>query len=123
MTRKSRRATRFRRTLELGGSAPQTPRTGLGNPSPKLSTEPGQPQRVVAIRLRKSIRNEWLLVLAGLASVVFGILVFLFPLAGALALVWLISAQAVVTGILLLALAFRARGWRLQVPIGAPAHA
>ena len=78
---------------------------------------------VVAIRLRKSIRNEWLLVLAGLASVVFGILVFLFPLAGALALVWLISAQAIVIGILLLALAFRARGWRKQVPIGAPAHA
>jgi uncharacterized membrane protein HdeD (DUF308 family) len=78
---------------------------------------------VVAIRLRKTIQNEWLLVLAGLASVVFGILVFLFPLAGALALVWLISAQAIVTGIFLLALAFRARGWRRRVPITAPAHA
>jgi hypothetical protein len=30
MTRKSRRATRFRRTLELGGSAPQTPEKDLG---------------------------------------------------------------------------------------------
>jgi hypothetical protein len=46
MRRKSRRATRFRRTLELGGSAPQTPREGLGNPSPKLSTKSGQPQTV-----------------------------------------------------------------------------
>ena len=64
-----------------------------------------------AIRLRKVIRGEWLLILAGLASVVFGILVFFFPGAGALALVWLISAYAIATGILLLALAFRARRW------------
>ena len=65
----------------------------------------------VAIRLRKVVAGEWLLILAGLASVLFGIFVFLFPGAGALALVWLISAHAIATGILLLALAFRARGW------------
>lgn len=65
----------------------------------------------VAIRLRKVIEGEWLLIAAGFASVVFGVLVFLFPGAGALALVWLISAHAIATGVLLLALAFRARGW------------
>jgi uncharacterized membrane protein HdeD (DUF308 family) len=59
------------------------------------------------------LENEWLLILAGLASVVFGILVFLFPGAGApLALVWLISAYAIVSSILLLGLSVRARGWR-----------
>jgi uncharacterized membrane protein HdeD (DUF308 family) len=64
----------------------------------------------IAIRLRKEIRNEWMLVLAGVVSIVFGILVFLFPGAGALALVWLVSFYAVLTGVLLLALAFRMRG-------------
>jgi uncharacterized membrane protein HdeD (DUF308 family) len=66
----------------------------------------------VAIRLRKAIEGEWMLILAGLASVVFGVLVFFFPGAGALALVWLVSAYAIVTGALLLGLAFRARGWK-----------
>lgn len=70
---------------------------------------------VTAIRLRKVIEHEWLLILAGLVSVVFGLFVFLFPGAGALALVWLISAHAIAIGILLLALAFRARGWSRHV--------
>lgn len=62
-----------------------------------------------AIRLRKTIRNEWLMILSGAASIVFGILVFLFPAAGALALVWLISIYALVTGLLMLVLALRLR--------------
>jgi uncharacterized membrane protein HdeD (DUF308 family) len=71
-----------------------------------------------AIRLRKVIQGEWLLILAGIASVVFGVLVLLFPGAGALALVWLISVYAIVTGVLLLALAFRARAWARDVGSG-----
>jgi uncharacterized membrane protein HdeD (DUF308 family) len=62
-----------------------------------------------AIRLRKSIHNEWLLILSGIVSIIFGTLVFIFPEAGALALVWLVSLYAVVGGVLLLALAFRMR--------------
>ena len=42
-------------------------------------------QIVVAIRLRKEIRGEWLLVLGGLASVLFGVLLVAKPAAGALA--------------------------------------
>jgi uncharacterized membrane protein HdeD (DUF308 family) len=68
-------------------------------------------QIVVAIRLRKMVNNEWLLVLIGAASIVFGVLVLVFPGAGALALVWLISFYAVLSGILLLSLAFRVKGW------------
>ena len=62
-----------------------------------------------AIRLRKFVKNEWLLALSGVVSVVFGILVFLFPGSGALALIWMISFYAMLIGILLLGLAFRLR--------------
>jgi len=62
-----------------------------------------------AIRLRKIIKDEWMLILNGIASIVFGTLVFLFPGAGALALIWLISLYAVVTGVFLLGFAFRVR--------------
>ena len=65
----------------------------------------------LAIRLRRAIRGEWVLFLAGVVSIVFGVLVFLFPGAGALALVWLISVYAIASGILLLAAA-----WRLRRP-------
>lgn len=64
---------------------------------------------VMAVRLRRVIEREWLLVLAGIISIAFGVLVFLFPAAGALALVWLISAYAIIAGILLLAAAARVR--------------
>lgn len=73
----------------------------------------------IAIRLRRVIRGEWLLILAGIVSIVFGVMVFLFPAAGALALVWLISFYAVLTGVLLLAAAFRARSWGRGADTGA----
>jgi uncharacterized membrane protein HdeD (DUF308 family) len=72
----------------------------------------GALQIAVAVRVRKAVRNEWLLVLAGLASIVFGGFVLAFPGAGALALVWLVSFYAVLSGVLLLSLAFRVKGWR-----------
>lgn len=64
-----------------------------------------------AIRLRKVITNEWLLVLAGILSIVFGILLSLMPGAGALVLVFWIGAWMIAIGILLLVLAFRVRSW------------
>jgi uncharacterized membrane protein HdeD (DUF308 family) len=66
---------------------------------------------VAAVRLRRQITGEWLLGLAGVASVVFGALVFLYPLAGAIAMVWMVSIYAIVTGALLLALALRSRAF------------
>ncbi|HEU0253676.1 MAG TPA: HdeD family acid-resistance protein [Pyrinomonadaceae bacterium] len=60
-----------------------------------------------AIQLRKYITGEWMLVLAGIASVLFGALLFLNPTAGALAVVWLIGAYAIVFGVLLVALGIR----------------
>ena len=64
---------------------------------------------VAAIKLRKTITGEWMLILAGLASVVFGILLILQPAAGALVMVLWIGAYALVFGILLFVLAFKMR--------------
>ncbi len=64
---------------------------------------------VEAIRLRREIEGEWLLGLAGALSVVFGVLVLLFPTAGAVTLAWLIGGYAVVFGVVLVALGFRLR--------------
>ena len=65
---------------------------------------------VAAIQMRKHISGEWLMVLSGLASVVFGVLLVINPGVGALAVVWIIGAYAIVFGILLIALGFRLRG-------------
>jgi uncharacterized membrane protein HdeD (DUF308 family) len=64
-------------------------------------------QIVGAIQLRKEIDNEWLLILGGVISVLFGIGMMLAPGAGALALVWVIGIYAVITGVVLVALALR----------------
>jgi uncharacterized membrane protein HdeD (DUF308 family) len=67
---------------------------------------------VVAVRLRKKIRGEILLVLSGIASIVFGAIVFMYPLgAGALALLWIIGVYAIFIGAMMLALAVRLRAW------------
>jgi uncharacterized membrane protein HdeD (DUF308 family) len=64
---------------------------------------------VAAVRLRKQIEGELWLILAGIASVVFGVLLVARPAAGALTLLWLIAVYAIAFGVLLLLLAFRVR--------------
>ena len=62
-----------------------------------------------AIWLRKVIEGEWTLILAGALSVLFGVLLVLQPTAGALAIIWLIGAYAIVFGVLLSILALQLR--------------
>ena len=64
-------------------------------------------QIIGAIRLRKEIDNEWLLILSGTISVLFGLGVLLNPGAGALAIVWVIGTYAIIAGVLYIGLAFR----------------
>ena len=62
-----------------------------------------------AIRLRKVIDNEWLLVAGGLLSIAFGIVLLTRPAAGALAVIWIIGAYAIMLGIIEISLAMRLR--------------
>lgn len=62
---------------------------------------------VAAIRLRKEIKGEWLLIASGVISVIFGVLLWLAPGSGAIALAWLIGIYAIVFGVMLVALGFR----------------
>jgi uncharacterized membrane protein HdeD (DUF308 family) len=64
-----------------------------------------------AIRLRKVITDEWLLVLSGVASIGLGILLMLFPGSGALALIIWIGAAAFVSGLMFVVLSLRLRSW------------
>jgi uncharacterized membrane protein HdeD (DUF308 family) len=67
---------------------------------------------VGAIALRKEIEGEWWLVLNGALSVLIGLFMFFQPGAGALALVWLIGAYALLIGISLVMLSFRLKSYK-----------
>ncbi len=71
---------------------------------------------IAAIQLRKEIENEWLLAIAGVASILFGILAVIRPGAGALAILWVIGIYAIVFGVMLLILGLRLRNWNTPGP-------
>ncbi len=75
----------------------------------------GVSEIVAAIHLRRHITNEWLLIAGGVISILFGVLVALYPGAGALSLVWAIGVFAVVFGILAVSLALRLRSLQKRI--------
>jgi uncharacterized membrane protein HdeD (DUF308 family) len=70
---------------------------------------------IYAIRFRKAIKGEGLLVLDGILSVGFGILLMAQPTAGALAVLWMIGVYAITYGAMLVVLAFRLRNLEVKV--------
>jgi len=67
----------------------------------------GATEIAFAIKLRREIKGEWFLILMGLASIAFAILLLWNPIAGAAAVIWLIAWYGVVLGILAIFFGFR----------------
>jgi uncharacterized membrane protein HdeD (DUF308 family) len=65
---------------------------------------------IAAIQLRAHIENEWAQALEGLISIVFGVMLFAWPGAGLLSLMWLVGCFAIGLGIVEIMLAFRLKG-------------
>jgi uncharacterized membrane protein HdeD (DUF308 family) len=69
-----------------------------------------------AFQVRRHIEDEWALVLSGLLSVAFGVLLLAWPITGVVVLAYLIGIYALIFGVLLLVLAFRLRGFSTRNP-------
>lgn len=67
---------------------------------------------VFAIQMRRLINNEWVLILTGALSIIFSIILVIWPGASLLSFVWLIGIYAILYGILLIAMAFRLNNWQ-----------
>jgi uncharacterized membrane protein HdeD (DUF308 family) len=64
---------------------------------------------MAAIELRNVIVGESVMMLYGLLSIVLGVLLFVFPQAGAVSLAWAIGLYAIFAGIMEIVFAFRLR--------------
>jgi uncharacterized membrane protein HdeD (DUF308 family) len=71
----------------------------------------GAMEIVNAMQLRRLLAHEWSLALAGVASVAFGLVMLLRPLAGGLAIMWSLGAYAFAFGALSIALGVRLRSF------------
>ena len=72
---------------------------------------------ISAVRLRREIKNEWALGIAGVFSVLLGIGLFAVPGAGLVIWSYLIAAYALISGVSLLLLAFRLRSHPAQAAL------
>ena len=64
-----------------------------------------------ALKLRKDMAGEWMPILIGIVSTIFGVVLLARPRPAAAAVTWLVGLFALIMGVLWLILAFRARNW------------
>ncbi len=83
----------------------------------------GVAEIVTAIRLRRKLHGEWMLAATGVLSIAFGVILAMRPLAGALAVTWLIGLYAILFGGLLVGLGLRLRRWQEIAHYASPEHA
>ena len=76
---------------------------------------------LAAFHLRKELSNEWLLILNGVLTVLFGLVLIFAPVAGILAALWMLGTFAIIAGIVMIVLGFRLKGVKHAV-IGRPAY-
>jgi uncharacterized membrane protein HdeD (DUF308 family) len=69
----------------------------------------GAAEIATAIQLRKVIANEWSLIMGGIISVLFGVLLLSRPHIGAVSILWIIGTYAIIIGVLLIFHAFRVK--------------
>lgn len=62
---------------------------------------------VTAIQVRKQMTGEWVMIIGGLLSIIVGLAVAIFPIAGAVAMGWMIGAYAFVLGVMMIVTALR----------------
>lgn len=72
---------------------------------------------VAAVHLHRA-HGEWLLILNGILSVVFGLTLVIVPALGILTLVWIIGGYAIVFGLIMLVLAVRLRARHRRSALG-----
>jgi uncharacterized membrane protein HdeD (DUF308 family) len=72
---------------------------------------------VAAFAIRGFAAREWALGLAGILSIIFGIILFVFPGAGLLSILWLVGIYAIIFGILFIVRAFQLRSWASSVTV------
>ncbi|MEV1241973.1 HdeD family acid-resistance protein [Nonomuraea sp. NPDC050022] len=69
----------------------------------------GASEIVAGVQMRKVIENEWMLIIGGILSIVFGVLLLVWPGAGLLTLVWLVGIFAILYGIAMIVLSFEVK--------------
>ncbi len=62
---------------------------------------------IASIELAGELQGDWMLGLAGVLSVAFGVLVAIYPRSGALSIIWIIGLYAIFAGVTRLTLAYR----------------
>lgn len=67
---------------------------------------------VLAVRLRRVLTGEWLLILSGFLSVGLGVMLVLYPATGLVTLTLWVGAYALLFGVVMLGFAFRLRARR-----------